>query len=136
MAKDRPFGVTLLAILAALAAVVAVFHTLQWLGIFEMDVLWFNFRTFNIWYALMYGLLALIYIWLVRMLWSVNYQGWLFVVVLATLNLILALASFIFDSGIAFEDVVISLVVNGLILIYGMLPGTREAFGPPPVQQG
>ena len=134
MTKSRPIGVTILALLAGVAAIVTIFHTLQWLGIFKVDVLWFSVRTFNLFYALMYGLLDLIYIWLMRMLWNVDYQGWLFVVVLSTLNLILLVASLLFDSAIAFEDIALNVAVNALILIYGMLPGTREAFGPAPGQ--
>ena len=136
MTKSRPIGVTILALLAALGAIMAVYQTLQWLGIFKTDILWWSVRTTNIWYALMWGLLAAIYLWLVRMLWNVDYQGWLFVVVLATLNLILAVASLVFDSGIQFADIALTLGVNGLILIYGMLPGTREAFGTPSGQEG
>jgi hypothetical protein len=112
----------------------AVFQTLQWLGIFKTDFLWYSIRVTNIWYALMWGVLALIYIWLVRMLWNVDYQAWLFVVVLSTLNLILAFTSLIFDSSIEFADIAVTVVVNGLILIYGMLPGTKDAFGPAPGQ--
>jgi hypothetical protein len=69
------------------------------------------------------------------MLWNVDYQGWLFVVVLSTLNLILLVASLLFDSNVEFDDIALNLVVNALILVYGMLPGTREAFGSPPAQQ-
>ncbi len=134
MTKSRPIGVTVLALLAGVAAAVTIFHTLQWLGIFKVDVLWFSYRTFNLWYALMYGVLAAIYIWLVRMLWNVDYQGWLFVVVLSTLNLILLAASLIFDDAISFEDIGLNLALNVIILIYGMLPGTREAFGQAPGQ--
>jgi hypothetical protein len=136
MSKSRPIGVTILAILAAVGAIMAVYQTLQWLGIFKTDFLWWSVRTTNIWYALMWGLLAAIYVWLVRMLWNVDYQGWLFVVVLSTLNLILAVVTLIFDSGIEFADIALTLVVNGVILLYGMLPGTREAFGTPPGQEG
>lgn len=134
MTKSRPIGVTLLALLAGVAAIVTIFHTLQWLGIFKVDILWFSVRKFNLLYALLYGVLAAIYIWLVRMLWNVDYQGWLFVVVLSTLNLILLVASLLFDSAIQFEDIALNVAVNALILIYGMLPGTREAFGTPPGQ--
>ena len=135
MTKSRPIGVTILAILAAVGAIMAIYQTLQWLGIFKVDFLWWSVRTTNIWYALMWGLLAAIYIWLVRMLWNVDYQGWLFVVVLAGLYNQLPLPSLIFDSGIQFADIALTMVVNGLILIYGMLPGTREAFGTPPGQE-
>lgn len=134
MSKSRPIGVTVLALLAAVASILAIFQTLQWLGIIKTDFLWWSVRVSNIWYALMWGLLALIYIWLVRMLWNVDYQGWLFVVVLSTLNLILAFVALIFDASVEFADIALSVVVNGLILIYGMLPGTKDAFGPAPGQ--
>jgi hypothetical protein len=134
MTKSRPIGVTILALLAGVAAILAIFQTLQWSGIIKTDILWWSVRVSNLWYALMWGLLALIYIWLVRMLWNVDYQGWLFVVVLSTLNLILAIVALIFDASVGFEDIALSLVVNGLILIYGMLPGTKDAFGPGPGQ--
>ncbi|HET6443046.1 MAG TPA: hypothetical protein VFI27_00580 [candidate division Zixibacteria bacterium] len=133
MTKSRPIGVTILALLAAVGAIVAIISTLQWFGV---SFAWYSSLVNNIWYALMWALMAAIYIWLVRMLWNVDYQGWLFVVVLSTLNLILAFATLIFDSSVQFADIAAAVVVNGLILIYGMLPGTRAAFGPPPGQEG
>jgi len=124
----RPFGVTLLAILAGIAALLAVIHTLQMLHLLPFNLLGeMRFWDFNVLGALMWGLLAVIYIWLVRMLWNVNPQGWLFMVILSTLNLILAFVSLLGQSS--WQAVVPTILVNGLILIYCLLPGTKAAFG-------
>lgn len=128
MTKKRPFGVTLLALLAGLGAIIAIIHTLQMLHFFPIGGPFgvFKFFTFDLFGALMWGILAAIYIWVMRMLWNLDQQGWLFVVVLATLNLVLAVVS-IFGAS-SWQAMMPSILVNGLILIYGMLPGTKAAF--------
>ena len=131
MARKRPFGVTLLAILAIVAFVVAVWRALQALGIapitigtmqfFVPEASWVN--------AIMWGLLALIYLWVFRMLWQVNAQGWLFMTVISILNLVVAAIDII--GGTTFDAMLPVIVVNGLILIYCLLPGTKAAFEVP-----
>lgn len=129
MEKKRPVGVTLLAILAGFATVVAIIHTLQMLHLWPITgpLGQFKFFTFDLLGALLWGLMAAIYIWVARMLWAGDPQGWLFVVLLATLNIILDLFSVI--GGTPWEAVTVSLFLNTLILIYGLLPGTKKAFG-------
>ena len=128
MKTKRPFGVTILAILAAIGAIVAIFHTLQMLHLLPINgpLGVVKFYTFDLLGALLWGMLALIYIWVTRMLWNLDQQGWLFVVILSTLNLILAVVSVFGQSS--WEAMMPAIVVNGLILIYGLLPGTKEAF--------
>lgn len=128
MTKKRPFGVTLLAILAGIAAVIAIIHTLQMLHLFPIGgpLGIFKFFTFDLFGALMWGILAAIYIWVARMLWNLDQQGWLFVVVLAVLNLIMAFISILGASS--WQAMMPAIIINGLILIYGMLPGTKAAF--------
>ena len=77
MTRDRPIGVTILAILAGIAALVAIYHTLQLLGLLPISGPFgiFNFFTFNLLGALVWGILALIYLWVVRMLWHVDVRG-------------------------------------------------------------
>jgi len=125
--KKRPIGVTILAVLAALAAVVAGIRVLQFLGIFPF---WFGpipFRSFSLFAALMWGFLVYIYIWLVKMLWEVNPQAWLFLAVISVFNLILEFVSLV--GGAVWQDVAVAFVINGLILIYVLLPSTKRAFG-------
>jgi len=68
----RPFGVTVLTVIAGFMAILMALAALQWLGL----VPWFGpgpaVRTFNLWYALLYGLMAYIYIWLTQMLWRLD----------------------------------------------------------------
>jgi hypothetical protein len=61
------------------------------------------------------------------MLWNLDPQGWLFTAALSTLNLIFAVISIIGQS--TWQAMLPALIINGLILIYCLLPGTREAFG-------
>ncbi len=125
--KKRPIGVTILAVLAALAAIWAGYRVLQFLGIFPF---WFGpvpFRSFSFFAALMWGLMVYVYIWLVKMLWDVNPQAWLFLAVISVFNLILEFMTLV--GGAVWQDVVVSFVINGLILIYVMLPSTKRAFG-------
>ena len=58
--KERPIGVTILAILAGIAAVLAAIHALQFLGIlpFFIGSSGYKVHAFSFWYALMYGLLV------------------------------------------------------------------------------
>lgn len=127
MEKHRPFGVTLLALLAGAAALVNVWHTLQMLHLLPVKIGESRFFTFDIVGAILFGLLALIYIWVFLRLWNVDPQGWLFVTVLAMLNLILAFVSILGQS--TFSAMLPSLLLNGFILLYCLLPGTRQAFG-------
>lgn len=125
--SDRPFGVTVLAILAVVAALFAAIHTLQFMGILPFFLGPIAFRTLNFFYALMWGLMVWVYIWLVQMLWNVDRQAWVFLVVITLFNLML---DFMVMLGSAtWQDVSLSVFLNGIILIYCMLPGVREAFG-------
>jgi hypothetical protein len=128
-AKERPVGVTILAVLAGIAAVLAAFHALQFLGIlpFILGPSGYKFRYFSFWYALMYGLLVWVYVWLVQMLWRVDRQAWMFLVVVTMFYLILDL--FMLIGATTWQDVSVSIIVNGIVLLYCMLPGVRSAFG-------
>ncbi|MGZ3615366.1 MAG: hypothetical protein ACXWOL_00015 [Ktedonobacteraceae bacterium] len=129
--RSRPIGVTILAILAGIAAVLAAVHALQFLGIFPfffspsgIDI---HVRYVNFWYALMYGLLVWVYIWLTMALWRVEPQAWMFLVIVTMFYLILDFFS-LFGTN-SWEDVGVSVIINAIILLYCMLPGVRRAFG-------
>lgn len=129
--KKRPFGATLLAILAVIAAIVAGYVTLQLLDIIPISGPFGIFDFFGVeWLgAIMWGVLVLIYLWVARMLWNVDPQGWIFVAALSALNLILAVLAILGDSS--WEAMLPSLIINGVILLYCLLPGTKEAFNVP-----
>jgi hypothetical protein len=128
--KQRPILVTILAILAGIVGVVSVFHALQGLGILPYFLGPFKVRNLDLWYAFMWGLMAWVYFWLAQMLWRVDRQAWLFMAVITVFNLILDFTA-ILTSGTTFSDVSVSFILNALILIYVMLPGTKRAFDVP-----
>ena len=121
----RPIGVTILVVAAVIAAVLNAFITLRFLGLFPfLGVL--DIRIFNLWYALMYGLMTYIWVWVAKMLWNLEEAGWLFVSVITLFNLIMNFV--ILVTGGDWYDVNVSVILNALILIYAMLPGTKRAF--------
>ena len=68
-----------------------------------------------------------VWVWLTQMLWRVDAQAWLFLAIITVFNLVL---DFTYLVGKAeWSDVRISFIVNGLILIYIVLPNVRRAFG-------
>jgi hypothetical protein len=123
----RPFGITLIAIYAAIAGVLAAVVCLQWLGLFPWLGPGPSVRTFDLWYALMYGLLAWVYLWLFQMLWAVQQAGWVFCVVIILWDLTLAVLALL---GVGGTPTVVAgkMLLASLILIYLFLPGTRRAF--------
>jgi hypothetical protein len=125
--KKRPVGVTILAILAGIAAVLAGIHALQSLGILPVAIGPLKLHAFSFWNFLMWAIMVWIWVWLIRMLWAVEPQAWLFLAVITVFNLIL---DFVMIFGSAdWQDVKLSFLVNAIILIYIMLPGTKRAFG-------
>ncbi len=67
-----------------------------------------------------------VWVWLVKMLWNVEKEAWIFLAVITTFNLILDF-TFMLGAG-EWSDVNVSFIVNALILIYAMLPGVKKAF--------
>ncbi len=122
----RPFGVTFLAILAGIAAVLAAIHALQSLGIFPYFIGKFTVHAFSFWSFLMWALMVWVWVWLVQMLWRMDKSAWLFLAVITVFNLILDFTVML--GAAAWSDVSLSFLVNALILIYVMLPGVKRAF--------
>jgi hypothetical protein len=123
---DRPIGVTILAILAVLAAVLNAIVTLRFLG-FLPFLGTFDQRIFNLWYALLYGIMVYIWAWVAKMLWDLDRSAWMFLAIITVFNLCIDFV--ILVTGGSWYDVNLSVIINALILIYVMLPGVREAFG-------
>jgi hypothetical protein len=124
--KKRPFGVTVLAILAGVAAVMAGIHALQSLGILPFVLGPFKIHAFSFWSFLMWAMMVWVWVWLVKMLWNVEKEAWLFLAVITTFNLILDFTVMLGEGD--WSDVNVSFIVNGIILIYALLPGVKKAF--------
>jgi hypothetical protein len=125
--QKRPFGVVLLAILAGLEAVVAAYHTLQFLGILPVTLGRLQFYGVDLLGAALWGLTAAVWVWAVVNLWRLNPQALLFVTLLAGWNLILAVLSWLGASD--FQAVLPALLLNGGILLYALSQRTNQAFG-------
>jgi hypothetical protein len=129
MAGERPIGVTILAILSLLGAAAAIIHTLQMLHIFPIVIGQVKFFTFDLLGALLWGVMVLIYIWVFNMLWNLNPQGWIFVVIVAVLNIIFAIVSAF--GGSSWEAMAVPILINGVIILYCFMPGVKDAFQVP-----
>lgn len=127
-AKHRPIGVTILAVFAAIAALIALLIAIQYFFLpFKFNNVQWNFFGAPWLSGFMWLIMAFIYFWLTRMLWAVNPQAWLFLVVISIFDLIFAFVSILGKTS--FAAMAPTILINGLILIYCLLPGTKKAFG-------
>jgi hypothetical protein len=124
--RHRPFMVTVLALFTGLLAFLSAVHLLQSLGILPYVIGRFEIRAFSLFYAIMWGLLVWAWVWVTQMLWKVETQAWIFLVVISMFNLLLDFVLLI--GSTTASDVAASFLINGLILLYCMLPGTRRTF--------
>ena len=129
MAKERPIGVTILAFLAILGAVNAFIYTLQMLHLLPTFLGPIAFYQFSLIGAFFWGLLFFIWLAVFRMLWEVQPQGWMFMVLIAVFDLIYGIICVL--GGSSWEAMAPIIIISGLILIYCLLPGTKQAFGIP-----
>jgi hypothetical protein len=128
--RHRPIGITILAILAVVAALVAVWHTLQYLHLVPFTLGPLQFYGYDPLGAIMWAILAAIWVWVAARLWTVDPRGLMFAIVLSGLNLVLALLSLLGASTL--EALLPAIVLNGAILLYCLTPGVRRAFGAAP----
>src|SRR5829696_8759341 len=128
-ARRRPIGVTLLAVLAGINAVLAVLHLLQAVGVLPYVVGPVSIRDFNLWYTLMWGLTVWVWAFAVVLLLRVDPMAWLIVVVVAAFNLLFDFVALLGTTTVS--DLSLSFLLNVVILVYALLPRTREAFDIP-----
>ena len=128
-ARRRPIGVTILAVLAGINAVLAVLHLLQAVGVLPYVVGPVSIRDFNLWYTLMWALTVWVWAYVTRLLWRVDPWAWMFLVVVAAFNLVFDFVALLGTTTVS--DLSLSFLLNVVILIYALLPGTREAFDIP-----
>ncbi len=129
MEKQRPLGVTILAFLAILGAINALIYTLQMLHLLPTYIGPVAFFQFSLIGAFFWGLLFFIWLWVFHMLWEVNPQGWVFMVMISLLNLVFGIINVLGASS--WQAMAPIIIISGLVLIYCLLPGTKDAFGIP-----
>jgi hypothetical protein len=122
----RPIGVVVLAILAGLAALLAAYHALQYLGLLPLALGPLRFYGFDLFGAILWGVTAAVWVWAAVNLWRLNPQALLFVILLAAWNFAMALLSWLGQSD--FQAVLPALLLNGVILLYAFSQRTTRAF--------
>jgi hypothetical protein len=126
MARHRPIGVTVLAVLGALAALVSAYNALQYLGIIPLVLGPLSFRGQD-WPGAVLWALHPSLVWVTMVLWWVNQQGWLFVVRISALNLVLAGLSLLGAS--TFRARLPAILLDGAVPLCSPMPGVQGAFG-------
>jgi hypothetical protein len=129
MTVNRPIGVTFIAFLAILGAINALIVTLQYLHILPVYVGQVAFYTFSLIGAFFWVLIIFFFLWLFRMLWEMQPQGWMFAIIFSGLTLLFDLIAIL--GGTSWEVLIAGIIISALILIYCLLPGTKKAFGIP-----
>ncbi len=123
----RPVGVTILGVLAAVAAGVNLYHALQFLGILPVILGRFQFFDQNFWGAMVFGFNALLWALVAWGLLSVKTWAWLFAVVVAVLGLFSAIFALL--GGSELSAMLPALLIAAIVLIYCFTPGVKQAFG-------
>lgn len=129
----RNWAVWVLVILAVIAGILALLDAARYMGWLPFTVpvmgneIEFVVPSANWFAALMSALVGVIYFVVASWLYNLNPSGWLFVVVIAIINLIFLFLAILGQS--TFSSVLIQLVVNAALLILAFLPGTQAAYG-------
>ena len=129
MAKARPIGVTILAVLAILGAFNAFIYTLQMLHLLPTYVGPVAFWQFSLIGAFLWGFLVLIWLGVAGLLLNLHPQGWSFMMVLSAITLVFGFISIL--AGSSWESMSTIMIICAAVLIYCMLPSTKRAFGLP-----
>ena len=125
--KNRTWAIWILVILAGIAGILAVVDTLRLLGLLPTTVLGeMKFYGTNWFGAILSGIVAVIWFVTAYQLYKVDPRGWLFVVVIAIINLIFLFLAILGQS--TFQSVMLGVIVNAAALILALLPGTKDAF--------
>jgi hypothetical protein len=125
-ARHRPITVTILAIAVGILAVLSGVHLLQALGIVPYIIGPLEVRAFSLLYAVMWGAMIWVWVWLAQMLWNVDPQAWMLLVFISTLNMFYDF--FLLVGSTTWSDVAVSFLLSGMVLLYCMLPSTRRSF--------
>jgi hypothetical protein len=128
--RERTIWIWVLIVVAVVAGLLAFLDAARymgWLPIAALGDLKFFLPSASWLGAIMSGIVGLIWFWVAKMLYDLDPRGWLFVVVMAVLNLVL-LALALFGQS-TFQSILPALLVNAIGLIISILPSTKAAFG-------
>jgi hypothetical protein len=117
----------IVAVLAGLNALLDAARYMGWLPVAQLGNLEFALPSANWLGAIMSAIVGVIWFAVAKWLYDLNPQGWLFVVIMAILNLILLFMAIIGKS--TFQAVSLGLLLNGVLLLLAFLPQTQKAFG-------
>jgi hypothetical protein len=124
--SNRPIGVTLLAILAALAAAAMAVNALQFLGVIPPilgAVAFFGVSPLG---AVLCAACAAIFGWLAVALWRLRPAAWMYTWLFAGVALVVAALAVLGASTLS--AMLPTLIINGIILAYCFTPGVKRAF--------
>lgn len=125
----RTGAMVILAVIAVVAGIVALFDTVRYLEFLFSPL---NFLGTPLLGAILSGLVALIWFWSASRIWNGDPQGWLFMVSIAAIYLIMDVIALI-ASDLPFEQtfelLMPSIFISALALILGLLPSTKREFG-------
>lgn len=125
--SKQPVGVTILGVLAAVAAGVSLYHALQYFGILPVMLGRFQFFGQNLWGAMVFSFNALLWALVAWGLLTLKPWAWLFTIVVAVLGLLSALFGLL--GGSELSAMLPALVIDAIILIYCYTSGVKRAFG-------
>jgi len=120
----RTAAIYILAIIAVIAGIVAIFDTLRYMQWLFSPLSFLGAPLFG---GILSGLVAIIWFWAAARIWNLDPRGWLFMVTIAALYLIFDVIALI--AGTPIDLLMGSIIINGLALILGLLPSTKAEFG-------
>ena len=129
--RERTLPITILAIFSVIAGILSFMDAARymgWLSIAQLGEIKFYLPD-NLWLpAIMAAIVGVIWFLVAWWLWNLNPSGWLFVVVIAVINLVfLGLAIL---GKTTFSSVAVQVLINVVALVLALLPNTRETFTP------
>ncbi len=133
--RHRTVVVVILAIVAVLAGLMAFVDAARYMGWLPISITTmigeykFVMPSANWFGALMEVIVGVIWFMVAGWIWNLNPSGWLFMVVIAVINLIFLLFAIFGQSTV--QSIAIPALLNIVVLILAFLPGTKAAFGQP-----
>ena len=116
-----------LAIAAAIGSFLDAARYMGWISVASIGEIDFFVQNAQWLGALWAGLIGVLWVVVAGWIWSNDTRGWMFVVILAALNIFLLLLSLL--GSTTFGNIWPALLINAAVLVLAFLPGTKAAFG-------